>query len=80
MNKLIELEILSPDQVLYAGKVTGVKLPGTSGSFEILNNHAPIVSKLEKGEIRINAPDGMHKIAIQGGVVEMLGNKITVLA
>lgn len=76
----MQLDILTPDKVLFSGEVTGVKFPGSKGSFEVLNNHVPIVSKLDAGEIRVRTKEGDHKFAIKGGVMEMLHNKITVLA
>ena len=47
------LEIITPEKQIFNGEVTSVKFPGTNGEFEILNNHAPIISTLEKGEIRV---------------------------
>jgi F-type H+-transporting ATPase subunit epsilon len=75
------LEILSPDKKLYSGEVISLQVPGSKGSFEILKNHAPIISKLEKGTINISAIDG-KKISFQidGGVIEAKKNKIIVLA
>ena len=49
------LEIVSPEAKLFSGEVTSVTLPGVDGSFQILNNHAPVVSILEKGEVKIAA-------------------------
>lgn len=74
------LEVITPDRKAFEGEVTGVKLPGMSGSFEVLNNHAPIISTLEKGDIRINSIQGTTHIKIGGGIVEMLNNKVVVLA
>lgn len=75
------IEVITPDKKLYAGEIKLVKLPGTMGSFEILKNHAPIISTLEKGEIKIK---GMHNeitlIDIDGGLVESKDNRIIVLA
>lgn len=76
----MQLDILTPDKVLFSGEVTGVKLPGAKGSFEILNNHAPIVSKLNAGSIRVRSKEGHQTFEIKGGVVELINNKITVLA
>ncbi len=73
------LEIITPDQVLYSGEVNAVKLPGAKGSFEILNNHAALISSLEKGQIRVKDAQGDHLIDITGGIVEVLKNKIIVL-
>ncbi|MBW7845265.1 MAG: ATP synthase F1 subunit epsilon [Bacteroidia bacterium] len=77
----MQLEILTPDQVLFSGDVVSAVLPGSKGQFEILQNHAALVSSLEKGLIRVKTTDGKSsEIAIQGGVVEVLNNKIVVLA
>lgn len=75
------LEIISPDKKLYSGDADLVKVPGSKGSFEILKNHAPIISTLEKGQIKIVAPDGKTTtFEIDGGVIEAKNNKIIVLA
>ncbi len=75
------LEIISPDKKIYEGEVTSVKLPGADGSFEVLNNHAPIVSTLVAGDVRvIDAANKTENFAINGGVIEMQNNKIVVLA
>ena len=75
------LEIISPDKKLYSGEADLIQLPGSKGSFEILKNHAPIISTLEKGQIKIVAPDGnLTTFDIDGGVIEVKNNKIIVLA
>tara|TARA_B100001250_G_scaffold395658_1_gene400798 strand:- start:865 stop:1101 length:237 start_codon:yes stop_codon:yes gene_type:complete len=75
------LEIITPEKEVFNGEVTSVKFPGTDGGFEILNNHAPIISTLEKGEIRIITTEkNTQKFDINGGVIEMQNNKIVVLA
>jgi F-type H+-transporting ATPase subunit epsilon len=75
------LEIITPEKSLFTGEVTSVKFPGMNGEFEILNNHAPIISTLGKGEIRvINNEKKTEKFEINGGVIEMQNNKIIVLA
>ncbi len=77
----MRLEIVTPDKKIYEGEVKLIKLPGKSGSFEILNNHAPIISMLEKGEIKIIETTGdVNFFQINGGVVECSHNKIIVLA
>ena len=75
------LEILTPDKKVFEGEAVSVTLPGTLGSFEILNNHAPIISTLNDGKltIRISAKDETI-FFVKGGVVEALNNKVTVLA
>ena len=75
------LEIITPEKKAFEGVVTSVKFPGISGGFEILNNHAPIISTLSKGVIRvINDNNNTEKFEINGGVVEMQNNKIIILA
>lgn len=74
------LEILTPEKKLYSGEVYGVQLPGTSGLFEILDKHAPMVSALGKGNLKILVDKKESaNYAIQSGFVEILNNKATVL-
>ena len=75
------LEIIAPDQKLYSGEVDLVQVPGSKGSFEILRNHAPIISTLERGQIRIvDQKGGTTLFDVDGGVIEAKNNKIIVLA
>jgi len=75
------LEIITPDKKIFSGEVSLVQLPGTDGSFEILNNHAPIISTLTKGKIKlVDAEKATRYFEINSGVVEMQKNKIIVLA
>ena len=75
------LEIITPEKEVFKGEVSSVKLPGTLGEFEVLNSHAPIISTLKSGTIRvIKADNNTEKFSINGGVIEMLNNKIIVLA
>jgi F-type H+-transporting ATPase subunit epsilon len=75
------LEIITPESKLFTGEITSIKLPGMDGEFEILNNHAPIISTLSKGVIRIIDNDNnTEKFEVNGGVIEMQNNKIIVLA
>jgi len=76
----MELNIITPDQSVYNGKATSVTVPGCAGSFEILKDHAPIISTLEDGNVIIRNNKNIEIIIIKGGVVEVLDNKITVLA
>jgi len=73
----MNIEILSPEKSLFSGEVKVLTLPGTSGSFSILDDHAPLISTLEKGNISIDS--GKEVIAIERGVVEVLQNKVIVL-
>lgn len=75
------LEIITPDKLIYSGKIKLVQLPGTKGAFEILNNHAPIISTLEKGKIKVIEEGGKELFFdVDGGVIENKDNKIIVLA
>jgi F-type H+-transporting ATPase subunit epsilon len=75
------LEIIAPDQNLYAGEVDLVQVPGSKGPFQILKNHAPIISTLDHGIIKIvDQKGGVHLFDVDGGVIEAKNNKIIVLA
>ena len=74
------LDILTPEKKLYSGEATLVQLPGVDGSFEILNNHAPIISALGNGTIKVKADGGEKFFTITGGFVECLNNKVIVCA
>ncbi len=77
----MQLEIITPDKKVYEGEVTSIQLPGTNGLFEILNHHAPIISTLTKGKIRvIDGKNQTEFFEINGGVIEMNQNKVIVLA
>ena len=74
------VELITPEEKLFEREISSIKLPGKTGEFEILNNHAPIVSTLIKGDIRIiNKVKKTETFSINGGVVEMQNNKIIVL-
>ncbi len=75
------LEIITPEQTLFSGEVNLVQLPGIDGSFEILNNHAPLISVLSEGKVKVqNAQKQLQYFEIKGGVVEVLNNKVLLLA
>jgi len=75
------LEIIAPDSQLYSGEVDLIQVPGSRGSFEILKDHAPIISTLEKGQIKIIDTKGSTShFDVEGGVIEAKNNKIIVLA
>lgn len=74
------LEILTPEKKIFSGEVYGVQLPGISGSFEVLEKHAPIVSALKEGKLKIlKDKNSSTQYSIQGGFVEVINNKTTVL-
>ncbi len=74
------VEIVTPEKSLYSGDAAAVQVPGTKGSFEILKNHAPIISTLTKGKVRVKDKEGVHFFEISGGVIEVVKNKVIVLA
>lgn len=74
------LEILTPDKTVYEGEVNSITVPGVQGSFEVLKDHAPIISTLEDGKVIIRTLKNEETIYIKGGVVEVINNKIIVLA
>ena len=76
----MHLEILTPDRKVFAGEVTSARFPGADGSFEVLNNHAPLISALKAGEVVLNGTTGREVFVIEGGVVEVLRNQVIVLA
>ena len=95
----MQLEIITPEAKVFIGEAEAVQFPGLDGSFQVLNGHAPIISALSKGDVKINLTstyessdetndkivvDDSNKkvirVAIKGGVVEMLNNKVIVLA
>ena len=74
------LEILTPEKKIFSGEVYGVQLPGISGSFEVLDKHAPMVSALKSGKLKVlNDKSATTSYMIQSGFVEVLNNKMVVL-
>ena len=91
----MHLEIVSPEATLFSGEVESVIVPGTSGSFQMLNNHAPIVSSLKDGTVIISGKiqlddtvqnkfkrkdDNTTLFEISSGTIEMMNNKLVLLA
>lgn len=75
------IEIVTPDKNIYSGEVNLATFPGSDGKFGIMNNHAPMVATLKKGEIKvIDESNKEHLFDVNGGVVEVNHNKIIVLA
>lgn len=82
------LELISPERILFKGEIIAVNVPGKNGAFEILENHAPIISTLQKGKIKITGnitseefyrENGKFILDIKGGVVEVKKNKVVIL-
>ncbi len=77
----MNIEIVTPEKIIFTGEVDLVQFPGIDGLFEILNNHAPLIAVLGKGKIKIEDKDkNILFFNINGGVVEVLKNKVLVLA
>jgi len=74
------LEILTPEKKIFSGDVYGVQLPGIGGVFEVLEKHAPIVSALKEGRLKVLKDKNVStSYTIQGGFVEVINNRATVL-
>lgn len=77
----MKLEIITPDKKLFEGSVKSATFPGSEGSFGVLNNHAPMIATLKKGNIElIEENNNKLDFEVKGGVVEVLKNKVIVLA
>ncbi len=76
----MQLEILSPEKKVFSGNVYGIQLPGIEGSFEVLENHAPIIATLGKGKLKVIKDKNSSELYdITGGFVEVLNNNASVL-
>jgi F-type H+-transporting ATPase subunit epsilon len=77
----MRIEIVTPDKKIFEGDIKSVRVPGRKGSFQVLKDHAPIVSTLESGPVIMVDPEGNETIyEIDGGVIEVKSNKIILLA
>ncbi len=74
---MLQLRIVSPEKIEFDGAVESVLVPGTMGQFEILNDHAPIISTLQCGAVVFTTADGKQQLEIQGGFVEVQKNKVS---
>ncbi|GAB3765901.1 ATP synthase F1 subunit epsilon [Spirosoma pomorum] len=74
------LDIITPDRKVFSGEASAVTLPGSQGQFQVLNNHAPLVSTLARGPIVVQSTTGQQTFTVDGGVVEVLQNRVLVLA
>ena len=80
MTAEITLEIMSPEERIMSRKMYGVTLPGIAGSFQVLRNHAPLITALTAGDIRFMLEDSsVHSVTISGGFVEVIDNKVTAI-
>lgn len=76
----MQLEILTPERKIFEGEVTIATFPGADGSFQVMDNHAPLISLLKEGPVEYKGKEGAKTISITGGVVEVLKNKVILLA
>jgi F-type H+-transporting ATPase subunit epsilon len=76
----MHLEIITPDKKVFQGEVTEASFPGANGAFQVLRNHAPLVSALAKGVVAFTTAEGRQNLEVDGGVVEVKDNKIILLA
>jgi F-type H+-transporting ATPase subunit epsilon len=77
----MKIEIITPDKKIYDGEIKSVRVPGKKGSFQVLKDHAPIISTLDSGSVRMIDQDNNEIIYnISGGVIEVKANKIILLA
>ena len=75
----MHLEIITPDRKVFEGEVSSARFPGADGSFEVLNNHAPLIAALKEGDVTVTGAGG-GTFHISGGIVEVLRNQVIVLA
>ena len=73
---MLQLKIVSPEKIEFTGAVESVLVPGTMGQFEILQNHAPIISTLQNGTVEYTTAEGKNQLEIQGGFVEVQKNVV----
>ena len=76
----MHLEILTPEKKVFEGDVTIATFPGADGSFQVMDNHAPLISLLKEGVVEYKSKESSKNVTITGGVVEVLNNKIILLA
>jgi F-type H+-transporting ATPase subunit epsilon len=76
---MLKVEFMTPSGPVYTGEATAVQAPGIEGLFTILQNHAPYISTLGKGRVKISTPGGEQIYEVSGGVVEVLKNQVSLL-
>lgn len=76
----MQLDIITPDKKVFSGEAISVSVPGTCGKFQMLNRHAPVISTLINGVVKVNTGKETLTYNVKGGVVEMIDNKVTLLA
>ena len=76
----MHLEIITPEKKIFEGEVRIATFPGSDGSFQVLNHHAPLISLLKQGSVVYKTKEATNQVTITGGVVEVLKNNVIVLA
>ncbi|HUX58095.1 MAG TPA: ATP synthase F1 subunit epsilon [Bacteroidales bacterium] len=77
----MKIEIITPDKKVFEGEIKSVRVPGKKGSFQVLKDHAPIISTLDNGLVVVVDQEGKEIIfEINGGIIEVKANKIILLA
>ena len=74
---MLKLKIVSPEKIVYDGGADSVKVPGTSGRFEVLENHAPIISSLSEGKVEYTTAKGTKSLNIRSGFIEVKKNEVS---
>ena len=77
----MHVEVITPEKQVFSGEAKVVSLPGSDGSLGLLDNHAPLITTLREGTVKVTEAGGqVHELAVKGGTVEVLNNKVTILA
>lgn len=74
---MLNLKIVSPEKTVFKGEVESVLVPGTAGEFEILTDHAPIISTLSEGRVQYSSKEGKKELQIHGGFVDVRRNEVS---
>ena len=75
----MQVEVLTPDKTLYTGEAEVITLPGVSGSFQIMTNHAAMIANLKAGQMEVKNGSNVETFDVSGGLVEVIHNKVVVL-
>ena len=73
----LKLRIVSPERIVFVGDVDSVTVPGTTGEFQVLPNHTPLISSLEAGNVMYDCADGRKELTISGGFAEVQNNNVS---
>jgi len=76
----MNVSVITPEKTVFSGEAQRIQLPGSSGKFEVLQDHAALISSLQYGDVKITANEKEELLTITGGFVEVLNNEVTVLA